>query len=406
MWDQLGDVGRDRSTGGYHRFAWTREDAVLREWFCGQAEFRRLDVTTDRCGNLWAWWGDPDGDGPGVVTGSHLDSVPDGGAYDGPLGVVSALAAVDLLRTRGTEPVVPIGIVVFADEEGARFGVACAGSGLLTGGLDPDRARALTDARGTTMAQAMSGQGHNPHHVGRDDDALRRVETFVELHIEQGRQLIHDGVPVGVASGIWPHGRWRLDLIGAADHAGTTRLEDRDDPMLFLASVIRAARAAAEDNDALATVGKVAVHPGAVNAIASRVSAWLDARGRREDDVRRVVEQVAAAGATGAVLESWTPDTVFDERLRARLVAVVGRGAVASPTTENAPVLATGAGHDAGVLSAAGVPTGMLFVRNPTGVSHSPAEHADEADCLAGVAALADVLEDLATRPPSETDAT
>jgi N-carbamoyl-L-amino-acid hydrolase len=157
--------------------------------------------------------------------------------------------------------------------------------------------------------------------------------------------------------------------------------------MLTLADVIRTARAGARAHDALATVGKVRVHPGAVNAIPAVVSAWLDARGPVEDDVRAVVAAVAEAAGTAAHEESWTPPVAFGSDLVDRLVAAAGAGT---------PVLATGAGHDAGILAAAGVPAGMLFVRNPTGVSHSPAEHAEPADCDAGVAALARVLEDLA----------
>ena len=146
--------------------------------------------------------------------------MPDGGAFDGPLGVVSAFAALDVLDRgrRCRRP--PVGIACFADEEGARFGVACAGSRLLTGALDPDRARALTDDDGTTMAEAMAAAGHDPAALGRDDETLRRVGTFLELHVEQGRALVDAGAAVGVASSIWPHGRWRLDLPGRADHAG------------------------------------------------------------------------------------------------------------------------------------------------------------------------------------------
>jgi len=124
MWHDLEALGQNGDSGGYSRFAWTREDHDLREWFAGECTDRGLDLTTDRMGNQWAWWGDPDAHGAGVVTGSHLDSVPDGGAYDGPLGVVSALAAVDRLRAHGIQPDRPIGIVNFVDEEGARFGVA------------------------------------------------------------------------------------------------------------------------------------------------------------------------------------------------------------------------------------------------------------------------------------------
>ncbi|WP_433499933.1 allantoate amidohydrolase [Sphaerimonospora sp. CA-214678] len=392
LWTAIEPVGRDGRTGGYRRFAWTAEDATLREWFAGEAAARGLDLVVDRAGNQWAWWGDPDAaPSGGVVVGSHLDSVPDGGAYDGPLGVVSAFAALDALRAGGFEPARPIGVVNFVDEEGARFGVACAGSRIITGALDADRARGLRDGDGTTMAEAMARAGHDPARVGPDPEALRRVGVFVELHVEQGRGLVDLGRPVAVASSIWPHGRWRLELLGEADHAGTTRLADRRDPMLTLASVITTARSAAAAHGCVATIGKVHVTPNGVNAIPSAVHAWLDARGPYEPGVRAVVGEVAqAAGGAGAAEESFTAATVFPAGLRDRLAALL----------DDAPVLGTGAGHDAGILAAAGVPAAMLFVRNPTGVSHSPAEHASYEDCLAGVAALARVIEKLAVEDP------
>jgi N-carbamoyl-L-amino-acid hydrolase len=386
----IAPIGYDRSTGGYRRFAWTSEDAVLREWFAAECAARGLDLTEDRAGNQWAWWGDPDvaaaAGVPGVVTGSHLDSVPDGGEFDGPLGVISALAAVDALQANGFAPARPIGVVNFVDEEGARFGVACAGSRIITGALSGERARGLLDGDGTSMAQAMTKAGRNADQIGRDDEALRRIGAFVELHVEQGRALADLDRPVAVGSSIWPHGRWRFDLAGEANHAGTTRLVDRRDPMLALAAVITSARRAAERRGCVATVGKVAVHPNGVNAIASSVTAWLDTRGPAERDVRAVVADVATSAGAAAIEESFTEDTAFDVDLVERVAGLL----------DDAPMLRTGAGHDAGVLSAAGVPAAMLFVRNPTGVSHSPAEHADRDDCLAGVAALAAVLEELA----------
>jgi len=396
MWAALEPVGRSSHTGGYRRFAWTREDHDLREWFAGECASRGLDLTEDRMGNQWAWWGDPDGataaGHAGVVTGSHLDSVPDGGAFDGPLGVVSALAAVDALRDKDFQPSRPIGIVNFVDEEGARFGVACAGSRVITGAMTARRARSLTDADGTTMAEALEAAGRDPHAIGRDDETLRRIGAFVELHVEQGRGLVDLDHQVAVASDIWPHGRWRLDFPGEANHAGTTRLEDRQDAMLGYAGAVLAAREAATTHGCVATIGKVSVVPGGVNAIPSAVTGWLDARGSSPRAVRRAVADVSSmveqAGGTVAE-ESWTPSTPFDSELTARLQTRLG----------GIPVLGTGAGHDAGILANAGIATAMLFVRNPTGVSHSPAEHAEVADCLAGVEALTTVLEDLAGEP-------
>jgi N-carbamoyl-L-amino-acid hydrolase len=390
MWAAIAPIGREASTGGYRRYAWTRHDAALREWFAGEASARGLDLVTDRAGNQWAWWGDPDAavaaGRPGVVIGSHLDSVPDGGAFDGPLGVVSALAVIDALRARGFAPSRPIAVASFVDEEGARFGIACAGSRLITGKLPADKALALRDSDGVTMAEAMTAAGHPVEQVGPDPETLNRIGTFVELHVEQGRGLADLGRPVAVGSVIWPHGRWRIDLEGEANHAGTTRLEDRRDPMLDLAATVLAARAAATAVGCVATVGKVRVEPNGVNAIPSRVTAWLDARGPAEAGVRAVVEAVGAKSGALPVEESWTPETAFDVPLAQRLSALL----------DDAPMLATGAGHDAGVLATAGLTTAMLFVRNPTGISHSPAELAEPEDCHRGVEALAAVTEELA----------
>jgi N-carbamoyl-L-amino-acid hydrolase len=393
MWAELTPLGRSPKTGGYRRYAWTATDHELRDWFADQARRRGLEVVLDRAGNQWAWWGDPDlavrAGRPGVVVGSHLDSVPDGGAYDGPLGVLSGFAALDALRAAGSAVDRPIAVVNFGDEEGARFGIACAGSRLLTGALDADRARSLTDIDGVSMAEAMTRAGQDPAAVGVDREALDRIGAFVELHVEQGRGLVDLDQPVAIGSSIWPHGRWRVELPGTANHAGTTRLADRDDPMLGYARVVLAARAAAERHDSLATVGKVLTVPNGVNAIASQVTAWLDARGADPDRLRSLVDELTAeAGAAGGrlVAESWTEPTVFEPALIRRLGSVL----------PEAPLLATGAGHDAGILANAGVPTAMLFVRNPTGVSHSPAEYAEPADCHHGVRALTAVLAELA----------
>jgi len=405
LWESLLPVGRDGGTGGYRRFSWTPADAECRRWFFKSAEERSLRADADRNGNLWAWWDPPGTAGPGagpgaVVTGSHLDSVPDGGAFDGPLGVVTAFAAIDLLRERGQIPSRPLGVAAFCEEEGARFGVACLGSRLLAGAIEPDRARGLRDRDGTTFAEAMAAAGQDPAAIGPDPGLVADIAAYVELHIEQGRALAGLDAAIGVAEGIWPHGRWRLAFTGRADHAGTTRLGDRRDPMLACAAAILAARGAATQQGALATVGKVTAEPGAVNAISSSVTAWLDARAPDEARLHSVVERVlaqarAAATAQGVGLdarqESVTPAVDFDAALRDRLVATLAAAGI------RAPVLPTGAGHDAGVL-AAQVPAGMLFVRNPTGVSHSPAEHAEPGDCATGVTALAAVLEDLACR--------
>ena len=279
LWSAIADIGRDPTTGGYRRFAWTEADLSMREWFSGECSARGLDLIEDRMGNQWAWWGDPDISADGsVLTGSHLDSVPDGGAFDGPLGVVSGLLAIDRLRSNGFTPRRPIAVVNFADEEGARFGVSCAGSRVITGALSADRARALRDADGVTMAEAMRAAGRQSDHLGPDPEALARVGAFVELHVEQGRGLIDLGRAIGVGSRLWAHGRWRIEIPGEANHAGTTRLSDRRDAVIGCARAVLVTRAAAEAHGSLATIGKISIQPGGVNAIAGSVTAWLDAR--------------------------------------------------------------------------------------------------------------------------------
>ncbi|MGE5132100.1 MAG: allantoate amidohydrolase, partial [Gemmatimonadota bacterium] len=388
LWDSLLPAGRDPATGGYQRFSWTPADAECRAWFTRAAAERQLRVDADRNGNLWAWW-DPaqpapgaagasgDGSGAGaarggaVVAGSHLDSVPGGGAFDGPLGIVSAFAAIDLLRERGLGPVRPLGVAAFTEEEGARFGVACLGSRLAAGAVEPEQARALRDASGITLAEAMAAAGYDPGLLGPDDDRLASLDAYVELHIEQGSALAGLGAAVGLATGIWPHGRWRLEFAGRPDHAGTAVLTGRRDPMLPFAATVLAARHAAAAHGALATIGKVVAEPGGVNAISATVTAWLDARAPDEAALQGTVSAILTAAAeaghahhvsVGSRQESATPTVDFDPGLRDRLaVALADRGITA-------PLLATGAGHDAGVL-AARLPTAMLFVRNPTGVS-------------------------------------
>jgi N-carbamoyl-L-amino-acid hydrolase len=242
-----------------------------------------------------------------------------------------------------------------------------------------------------TLIEAMKAGGVDPGLLGPDPGRLARIGTFVELHIEQGRALT---VPVGVASAIWPHGRWRLDFAGTGNHAGTTRMDERHDPMLTFAYTVLAANKEARLRDAYATIGRVAVEPNATNAIPSAVTGWLDARAPLQSTLDGLVAAISdkaaeRAGRDGTSVavsaESVSPVTEFHAELRDRIAALLG----------GVPVLPTGAGHDAGVL-AAHVPTAMLFVRNPTGVSHAPAEHATDVDCALGVSALAETLEELA----------
>ena len=283
-------------------------------------------------------------------------------------------------------------MVVFAEEEGGRFGVPCLGSRLLTGSLDPDRARGLRDPDGVTLAEALTRRGHDPARARTGAGATgppRPVRRAARRAGPGARDRA--ATPLAVGSTIVAHGRWRLSFTGRADHAGTTRRADRRDPMIPAATTVLAARAAMEahGDDARATVGRLHPVPGGTNVVASRVDLWLDARGPLPqalvDDVTAAAE--AAADAEGCTVEVRAESVSGEVTLDPAL-------ADALATITRAARLATAAGHDAGVL-AAHVPAGMLHVRNPTGVSHAPDEHAEDADVAAGVRALADVLEEL-----------
>lgn len=393
---QIEAIGRNAS-GGYTRTAWDAPTMELREWFAATASGLGLEVVEDGNGNQLAWWGTgPDA----LLVGSHLDSVVEGGPLDGPLGVASALAAVARLKASGMVPSRPIAVANFSDEEGARFGVACLGSRLASGAIAPEKALGLRDDTGAPLGEVMASRGRDPRAAGVAD-WLDGVGTYVELHVEQGRWLAPAGAAVGVATAIWPHGRYRFDFCGQGNHAGTTAMPDRHDPMLAYAATVLAARELASGDAAgqsvpgsgRATFGRVQVQPGSTNSIPSRVTAWLDARAETTAELESLVSGIIeraqrAAEADGTnvatTAESTTGAVEFDHALRHRLAALL-----------DAPVLPTGAGHDAGIL-AAKLPTAMLFVRNPTGVSHAPDETASDEDIEAGVDALVRVIEDLA----------
>lgn len=400
MLAEIAAIGADTTRGGYSRPGYSDADRELREWFTAHAEQRGLDVERDRNGIVWARWAPAGSSGPAVATGSHLDSVPGGGAYDGPLGVASALVAVDRLREQGFAPRRPISIAVFPEEEGSRFGLACLGSRLLSGAVAPERALALTDNEGDSFADALRRDGLDPQHVGADPQTLAGVGAFVELHVEQGRGLIDLGQPVAIGSSILGHGRWRITIDGQGNHAGTTRMEDRRDPLVAAARVVVAIRELAREiPDARATVGRIEPVPGGTNVIASQVRFWVDIR--HPDDlvtaalvtrVRNAVTELSGLEGCRAAMqeESLSPTVDFDLGLRDQL-----RHAL-----PHAPELGTGAGHDAGIL-AASMPTAMLFVRNPTGISHSPEELVEDTDAEIGAEALATVLASLSDTAPA-----
>lgn len=394
LFDELSAIGR-QADGSTTRLAWTEEADAAGEWFDRTARRLGLEPQTDRNGNRWAWAGSP---APGAtVTGSHLDSVRNGGSFDGALGVVIGLIAVHLLTRRGVTA--PLAVVSFADEEGGRFDTPTFGSRAMVGSLDAQATLERRDQDGVTLRKAITQGGLDPMKLGPDPKRLAHIGALIEVHIEQDTLLTERDRPLALGTKILPHGRWRIDLTGEANHAGTTPLAIRRDPMLTLAATVTAARRIAAEEQALATIGKLEAYPNATNAIAERVSLWLDVRGDSEATVERTVERILAeteadAESNGVELqvsrESFVGAVHFSPQLRERVAEILGDHGI-----EDVP-MATGAGHDSGALAHA-VPTAMLFVRSATGASHSRRELATVEDCEFGIGALAEVLAALAS---------
>jgi hydantoinase/carbamoylase family amidase len=355
-----------------------------------------LEVSWDPAGNVVGRAPGAEPDEPEVWTGSHLDTVPSGGRFDGALGVVAGIEAVGELAGRGLRRTVAVG--AFRDEEGWRFGRGLFGSRAMCGALVPGEA-SDADADGVTLGDAVAALGRS---WPADGGWLGRgLHAFVELHIEQGPVLAGAGLPLGVVREIVGMSGFEVTFTGAAGHAGTTPMAGRADALgAAAAMVVELHAAAAAIEDAVATVGQLTVLPGASNVIPDRVVLTVDARApdiARLDALEAAVEGEArrAAGARGCgatVRRTWRlPPAPMSARVREALLRAIAATGV--ETTE----LPSGAGHDAQVFAQAGVPTGMLFARSLAGgVSHCPEEDTDAEAVDLAVQALAGALAELA----------
>jgi len=348
-----------------------------------------MTVTHDNIGNLRARY---PGTGEGVVLlGSHLDSVRDAGRYDGPLGVMVAIAAVQALHNAGKKMPFAIEVLAFADEEGLRFGATYLGSRAIAGRLGEDDLR-RTDSDGATMAEAIRLFGGDPDRIGEDRWSDGRPLGYVEVHIEQGPVLESLGLPVGVVSAIAGQSRYELTFTGEAGHGGTVPMAQRRDALVGASIFVEAVDAVREQADLVATVGQLSVRPGAANVIPGEVTLSLDVRS--PDDERREVECKQLLDLAGEIARH--------RNLELTVAPVSARAAVAcSPRItgllreaigEGATAVASGAGHD-GVYMSEITDIGMLFVRCKGGVSHNPAEAVEEADVAVAIEVLGRFLE-------------
>ena len=369
--------------GGVSRFAWSPELAQANAWLMRRLEELGLETELDPAGNVFGRW--DAGEAKAVLVGSHLDTVPRGGRYDGALGVLAALATVRAMRAEGVEPRRPFWVVSFNDEEGSRFQTGMLGSRVFCGELD------LDDWRRRGVADAMAGAGFD---FGRLPEARRidEVGAYLELHIEQGPVLERSGEDLGIVTAITGLLGLRVKLTGAANHAGTTPMDVRRDALAGAARIVLELREEARGRDDMtANVGKLEIGPGGFNVIPGLAEFTIDVRSptaggfeRAEAFVRETVDRVAAEEELG--VDIWPthrkPPVALDEGLQDALVqAAEAEGA----SYRRMP---SGAGHDAMVL-AHHVPAAMLFVPSRAGISHSPDEYTPPEECELGARVLA-----------------
>jgi N-carbamoyl-L-amino-acid hydrolase len=381
----------------------TDADRQAREHLCDRLDDAGLSVRVDAVGNVVGRW-HPDSVDPSnapVAAGSHLDSVPAGGIFDGPLGVYAALEAVRAMQDAGVEPVRPVEVVSLTEEEGQRFDGGLLGSAVASGNLGVDEALAIEDDDGVSLGTALQRIGFDGE--GRLD--ATGWDAWLELHVEQSERLEAAGVPVGVVTTITGLTRCTIEVVGEANHAGATQMFDRSDALAaaseFVLDVEAAARAWAteESETAVGTVGKGTVHPNAPNVIAGRTELTLDVRDVEYRSMEAIVSRARESldriaderPVETSINRPWDREPVpMSDRCR---TALHEAGAASGVETMD---LHSGAAHDtmhiAGVTDAA-----LLFAPSRDGISHNPREWTDWEDCADATAVLAGALARLAT---------
>jgi ureidoglycolate amidohydrolase len=398
---ELATFNDDVAAGGITREVYTPTYAAALERTIAWMRAAGLETRRDVAGNLFGRWAGSDPAAPRVLTGSHVDTTLNAGAYDGVLGVLGAIEAVHALRARGFAPRRSIEVVAWAGEE-PRFGTGCVGSRAAAGELSRADLDRLVDRDGVTMAAALAGAGGDPDRIADACIDPAGVRALVELHIEQGIVLETHGAPIGVVTAIAAPHDFRLTFTGAATHAGATPMDLRRDALVGAAEAIvaveRCARASASGTT-VGTVGVVRARPGAINVVPGAVELDVDVRdsdaAARADTVARIVDAAREIGAARG-LEVAVTEIVEDVPVACD-PAVVAAAQEACAELGLAPrMMVSGAYHDAMIMGRR-IPVGMIFVPSRGGVSHHPDEYTAPAELDRGVAVLAGTLARLAT---------
>ncbi len=396
---ELAEIGRHEE-GGVARLSFTPEERAAKDLVASYMREAGLAVREDAVGNLFGRKEGSDPDAPAVLIGSHVDSVRNGGDFDGPLGVLGGIEVLETMGEEGVETERPVEVVAFTDEEGARFSLGMIGSRALTGALSQEDLR-HEDHEGVSISEAMLSAGLDPARVGEAARPARTLAAYLELHIEQGSVIEREGLPVGVVTGIAGPVWLRLSLSGEAGHAGTTPMGARRDALAAAAEVVGIIEEeAAATGSTVGTVGQIGARPGGINIIPGRVDLSLDLRdideAARDGVEGRIRERAGeACGRRGIGLEfeeiQRLPPAPCSGEIRAAIAAACeGEGIRPFP-------LPSGAGHD-GMHVAELCPMGMIFVRSKGGISHNPKEWSSPEDCEAGCKVLYSAVLDVAGR--------
>lgn len=384
---ELSAIGRD-PRGGMSRFSFTPAHAQACALVGGWLREAGLDPAIDRAGNLI---GVTSGRGPAISAGSHLDTVPMGGIYDGALGVVGAVECAQALKDAGVGLRRPYAVLAFADEEGHSFGIGCLTSRAVVGELGDDQMRAIHDREGRTLAErAASWDCPLPRR------AAPPLAAYLELHIEQGPRLQAERLDAAAVTAIAGISRTSVTFSGQANHAGTTPMAMRHDALWGAATLVLDIRrlALASAGAAVATVGKIDVEPGATNVVPGIARVRVEVRSGEEarlDSLRADVEAAAktAARAFGltVAIAPWDslPPQPLDDGIRAFVLAHASRRGL------QAVAMPSWAGHDAKIL-APHLQVGMIFIPSRDGISHSPDEFSSPEHIAGGVQILMDTV--------------
>jgi len=396
---ELGEIGKQDS-GGVTRFSFTEEERRAKDRVISYMKEAGLAVREDSAGNVIGRREGADPLAPAVLTGSHIDTVPHGGKFDGALGVLAAIEALQSMEEKGIATDHPIEVVAFTDEEGSRFGFGMIGSRALAGTLRQEDLERHKDERHLSIADAMRAAGYDPDRIGQAAKDPRQVKAYVELHIEQGSVLERHRLPVGVVSGIAGPLWLQFTLTGQAGHAGATPMNMRRDPLRAASEWMNwIYREAGKYPNAVATVGKIGAAPGGVNVIPEQVEFTLDlrdideaARNALESSIQEYGNRVCSSHQVELAirtLQRVAPAPCSPE-IMAAIEAACRKAGMEQPLT-----LPSGAGHD-GMQFRSRWPIGMIFVRSREGISHSPKEWSSQEDCGAGAEVLYHTLLQLA----------